>query len=109
MNTVHRSKNAAVLSLACMSLFLATAATADSDRDAKQAKLDAACERARQAKLAPIRAQLIEDCVKNEEQPDRKSCEVFYADYGAQSGHRAPLFYDLPECVKAFDYQNSED
>ncbi len=107
MNTVSRSKKTAVLSLACMSLFLGTAAAGN--REAKQAELDAACEQAREAKLAPLREQYIEECVKNKEQPDRKSCEVFYADYGAQSGHRAPLFYDLPECVKAFDYQNSED
>lgn len=107
MKTASRSNKTAVLSLACMSLALATTATAD--RDAKQAKLDAACEQAREAKLAPLREQYIEECVKNKEQPDRKSCEVFYADYGAQSGHRAPLFYDLPECVEAFDYQNSGD
>jgi hypothetical protein len=56
-----------------------------------------------------MREQYIDECVKNEEQPDRESCEVFYSDFGAQSGHRAPLFYDLPECVKAFEYQNSQD
>jgi hypothetical protein len=38
-----------------------------------------------------------------------KILKVFYSDFGAQSGHRAPLFYDLPECVKAFEYQNSQD
>ena len=107
MNTISRFTKAAVLSLACMSLALSTSTVAD--REAKQAELDAACEQAREAKLAPLREQYIEECVKNKEQPDRKSCEVFYADYGARSGHRAPLFYDLPECVEAFDYQNSED
>ena len=35
------------------------------------------------------------------------ACEAFYSDFGAQSGNRAPLFYDLPECVEAFDFQNS--
>jgi len=107
MNAIYYSKKTAILSLACLSLFLGTATAAD--REAKQAELDAACEQAREAKLAPLREQYIEECVKNKEQPDRKSCEVFYADYGARSGHRAPLFYDLPECVEAFDYQNSED
>ncbi|NNK31789.1 MAG: hypothetical protein HKP02_09750, partial [Xanthomonadales bacterium] len=49
-----------------------------------------------------------EECAKNREQPDRRSCEVFYSDFGAQSGNRAPLFYDLPECEAAFDFQNSQ-
>ena len=81
---------------------------ADRNRDRNQAELDAACEAAREKKLAPMRAQYIEDCVKNQEQPDRRSCEVFYSDFGAQSGNRAPLFYDLPECEAAFDFQNSQ-
>lgn len=78
------------------------------DRVHQQAELDAACEAAREKKLAPMREQYIEDCVKNEEQRDRRACEVFYSDFGAQSGNRAPLFYDLPECVEAFDFQNSQ-
>ncbi|NNK37682.1 MAG: hypothetical protein HKP03_04335 [Xanthomonadales bacterium] len=81
---------------------------ADRNRDRKQAELDAACEAAREKKLAPMRAQYIEECVKNREQPDRRSCEVFYSDFGAQSGNRAPLFYDLPECEAAFDFQNRQ-
>jgi len=81
---------------------------ADRARDQKQAKLDAVCEQAREKQLAPMRAQFVEECVQNKEQPDRKACETFYADFGAQSGRRAPLFYDLPECVEAFEYQNSQ-
>jgi hypothetical protein len=81
---------------------------ADRDREQKQAELDAACEAAREKKLAPMREQYIDDCVENREQPDRQSCEAFYSDFGAQSGNRAPLFYDLPECVEAFDFQNSQ-
>lgn len=81
---------------------------ADRARDQKQAKLDAVCEQAREKQLAPMRAQFVEECVQNKEQSDRKACETFYADFGAQSGGRAPLFYDLPECVEAFEYQNSQ-
>lgn len=83
-------------------------AAADRNRDQKQAELDAVCEAAREAKLAPLREKFVEECVRNKERPDRRSCEVFYADYGAQSGNRAPLFYDLPECVEAFEFQNSQ-
>ena len=71
----------------------------------EQAKLDAACEAAREKQLAPLRAGFIDECVEKEQRPDRAACERFYADYGNQSGNRAPLFYDLPECVKAFEYR----
>ena len=83
-------------------------AVADRKRDQEQARLDAACEQVREKQLAPMRAQFVEECVQNKEQADRKACETFYADFGAQSGRRAPLFYDLPECVEAFEYQNSQ-
>ena len=67
------------------------------------AELDARCEAARQAKLAPERAQYIEECVG--EGKDRDYCTRFYADHGAQTGNRAPLYLDLPECVEAFEYR----
>ena len=77
------------------------------ERQAKQAELDGACEVARQKKLIPLRAGFVDECVEKKQRPDRQSCERFYADYGNQSGNRAPLFYDLPECVKAFEYSRS--
>ena len=81
---------------------------ANRDREQKQAELDAICEEARQEKLAPMRDQLVDECVENGDRRDRASCERFYADYGAQAGQRAPLFFDLPECVEAFEFQNSQ-
>jgi len=89
-------------------IFTSVDAVADRNRDQEQARLDAVCEQAREKKLAPMRAQFVEECVQNKEQADRKACETFYADFGAQSGRRAPLFYDLPECVEAFEFQNSQ-
>lgn len=83
-------------------------AARESDREAKQAQLDAACEQAREQHLAPLREEFIEECVREEQFSTREECETFYADYGAQSGKRAPLFYDLPECVEAFEHQNSQ-
>ena len=77
----------------------------DDDRAARQAELDAACEAAREAKLAPLRAQYIEECVAKEQRQDRAACERFYADYGSRSGDRAPLFSDLPECVAAHNHR----
>jgi hypothetical protein len=97
-----------ILMIILLLVVISSDAAADRDRDQKQVKLDAVCEQAREKQLAPMRAQFVEECVQNKEQPDRKSCEAFYADFGAQSGRRAPLFYDLPECVEAFEYQNSQ-
>jgi len=91
-------------------VLLATSpALADEARDAKQAKLDAACETARQEKLAPIRKQYTDDCVANKELPSLEECERFYADYGERTGRKAALFYDLPECVAAFNFQQGNE
>ena len=75
----------------------------------QQSQLDQACENAREQKLAPLREHYIEECVAKNQRPDRASCERFYADFGAQSGSRAPLFYDLPECVEAFEYKRNQN
>jgi len=86
-------------------LLLANTALAKESREDKQARLDAACEVVREKKLVPMRKGFVEECVANKEQPSRKDCERFYADYGGRMGGRAPLFYDLPECVTAFEFQ----
>jgi hypothetical protein len=88
-----------------LTLTLINPALAKESRQQKQDRLDGACEVARQKKLAPIRKQFVDECVANKEQANRKECERFYADYGARTGGRAPLFYDLPECVTAFEYR----
>ena len=86
-------------------MIVASPVLAKESREAKQARLDGACEVVRQEKLAPMRKQVVEDCVANKEFPDRAECERFYADYGERTGRKAPLFYDLPECVTAFEFQ----
>lgn len=95
------------LMLLVLILIVSTSVLAREPREAKQARLDGACEVARHEKLAPMRKQVIEDCVANKELPNRGECERFYADYGERMGGRAPLFYDLPECVTAFEFQQS--
>mgnify|MGYP001086065724 CR=1 FL=1 len=86
-------------------LMLASPALAKESREDKQARLDNACEVERQKKLAPMRKKFVEECVAKKELPSRKECETFYSDYGNRMGGRAPLFYDLPECVTAFEFQ----
>jgi hypothetical protein len=75
------------------------------DRAAKQRELDEVCEAARQVRLIADQARLIEECVANKEKKDRAACEHYYSDYGAR---RPARYYDLAECVEAFDYQRSQ-
>ena len=85
----------------------ASVTSAESDRQVTQEELDAECEAAREMKLAPERARFIDECVEKRQKSDRAACERFYSDYGAQSGDRRPLYYELPECVRAFEFQRS--
>ncbi len=77
------------------------------DRAATQQTLDAACEAARERKLEPERARYAQECVQLKMKDTLEECQRFYSDYGARIGDRAPLYYDLPECVAAFDYRQS--
>ena len=68
-------------------------------------QLQQRCEQAREAKIAPLRQQAIEECItNNSRRRDVEDwCERFYSDFGqggrTQSGHfRQPMFNDLPEC-----------
>jgi hypothetical protein len=86
-------------------LLLNSPVLAKENRAVKQARLDDACEIARQKKLAPLRNDLLEECVTGKERSSRRKCEQEYAGYGAHVGARQPLFYDLPECVTALEFQ----
>lgn len=80
----------------------------DEEREAKQAELDAACESARSDKLVPLRRQMADLCIQKEEFESPAECEAYYADYGERAGSRPAMFYDLPACVKAFEFAQSE-
>lgn len=101
-------KNICVLPLVMFALLAFSPAMANESREDKLARLDQACELAREQKLVPMRTQFVEECVANKEKTSREKCVTFYADYGNRMGGRAPLFYDLPECVTAFDYNRSD-
>jgi hypothetical protein len=92
---------------AALLLVSAIDAEASSSRrqaEADQARLDQACEDAREKILSVERAKYVEECVaKKFPRDDRAGCERFYADHGAAAGGRAPLYMDLPECVAAHD------
>ena len=77
------------------------------EQRATQSELDAACETARQKSIAAGRAREVERCLKENDAPDRESCEDIYRYYGEKAGKRPALFYDLPECKAAHKFRNS--
>jgi hypothetical protein len=99
---------AALIAAALAALVGVPAALAQSEAELKRLdELDRKCEAARLAKLAPIRAELIDRCVRIDKRP-REVCESEFAHYGdtkatAHGKAIAGLFYDLPECVAAFE------
>lgn len=103
-----KARNATFALTACAVLATASAAFAQSEAELRHLdELDRRCEAARAAKLAPIRAELIDKCVRIDKRP-RESCENEFAHHGdtkrtARGKAVAGLFYDLPECVAAFE------
>ena len=75
------------------------------EREAHQQQLDQRCEQARQQKLKPIREKFTRECISEGRNADY--CQKRHADYGKRTGKRPPLFYDLPECVEAFEFKKS--
>lgn len=84
------------------------AQASETEREAIQAELDAACEAARDQKLVPLREKMVDVCLEEQEFESQEECEDYYANYGERAGGRNALFYDLPACVKAFEYAQSE-
>lgn len=96
----------ASVSSCILALLIPSVVADEADRVRKQQQLDEACEVARENKLQPLRQQYVQECVEKSYR-DKAHCERFYSDYGARTGNRAPLFYDLPECMEAFRYRKS--
>ena len=74
------------------------------DSQLTQQQLDEACETARLEKLTPIREKYADQCVAEWDR-SQQYCDRFYSDYGNKGGDQPVLFYDLPECEKAWNYQ----
>ena len=80
---------------------------AASEGQGNQAELDAACEAARQAALAPQRAEIYQECIEKFKK-DAAVCEEEAAGYNGNRVGRSPLFYELPECEAAFENRKSK-
>ena len=79
-------------------------------KDVSLADLDRRCEDAREERIGPLREAEIANCIQTET-GDQAWCETFWADYGAStrtaSGQFVQgMFYDLPECVDAWEERN---
>jgi hypothetical protein len=74
------------------------------DSQLTQQQLDEACETARLEKLTPIREKYADQCVAEWDR-SQQYCDRFYSDYGNAGGEAPVLFYDLPECEKAWNYR----
>lgn len=89
----------------------ATAASFEADKQAtlqRQAELDQACEAARTAKLIPMRQTLFNECMNSKKTTDTaQDCTRKTADYNGNRYEAAPLFYDLPACVTAFEFKKA--
>jgi len=92
-------------------LWLPLGALAQSEAElGRYAELDRQCETAREKKLAPLRAEKIEACVREQKRP-RTDCETELANFGntqakAGGGAVGGMFYDLPQCLAATAARN---
>lgn len=75
----------------------------ENERIKIEAELDFACEKARAVELAPLRRNIFAECMK--ERNDKNFCFNDAASYDGVRQGSTPRFYDLPECVKAFEYK----
>lgn len=73
------------------------------EADQKQMELDSKCEEARQIALAPLKQEVFKECL--ETKTDESLCKIEADEYDGARPNRGPMFYDLPECEKAFDYK----
>lgn len=67
--------------------------------------LEATCEKAREAKIAPLREQAVKECIA-QPRSDPVYCRDYFKDFGAArrlaSGAVTPrMFHNIPECTAA--------
>jgi hypothetical protein len=86
-------------------ILLAATSAADDGVAERQAELDRLCEAARDEKLAPIRAEIYEECLEDRSDDDAY-CRRYADGYNGDRIGGSPRFYELPECEEAFRFRN---
>ncbi|MBT8120780.1 MAG: hypothetical protein KJN89_13785 [Gammaproteobacteria bacterium] len=83
--------------------------------------LERQCETARERYIAPLRQDVINQCIADRESGNRGSrssrdarqhCERFYADFGQggttqQGGFRQRMFHNIPQCQAFYDAERA--
>lgn len=93
----------AILLLGCS--LSASLLAAVEDRDAKQAKLDAACQQAQQQLVEQGKQQRIDACIKAGGKAAK--CQQEFASFGQREGNKRPDLNNLPPCQQADAYRRS--
>lgn len=75
------------------------------DRDAKQAKLDAACQQAQQQLVEQGKQQRIDACIKAGGKAAK--CQQEFASFGQREGNKRPNLNNLTPCQQADAYRKS--
>lgn len=75
------------------------------DRDAKQAKLDAACQQAQQQLVEQGKQQRIDACIKAGGKAAK--CQQEFASFGQREGNKRPDLNNLAPCQLADAYRKS--
>ncbi|CAJ1900713.1 hypothetical protein KOPIIPEJ_03579 [Aeromonas dhakensis] len=92
-----------VLLLGCALSLPLLAAVEDSD--AKQAKLDAACQQAQQQLVEQGKQQRIDACIKAGGKAAK--CQQEFASFGQREGNKRPDLNNLAPCQQADAYRKS--
>ncbi|MDM5070597.1 MULTISPECIES: hypothetical protein [Aeromonas] len=93
----------AILLLGCS--LSASLLAAVEDREAQQAKLDAACQQAQQQLVEQGKQQRIDACIKAGGKAAK--CEQEFASFGQREGNKRPDLNSLPPCQQADAYRKS--
>lgn len=72
-----------------------------------QDALDASCEDAREALLAPERTAIVQECLQSNFDRSEQQCLRFAKNHGAATAQRGPLYYELAECERAFEFDKA--
>ncbi len=95
-------KNPLILTIVLMILY-SSVSTAYSTKT-ELAKLDTACENARQKALAPRKEEIYQECLTKFKK-DKSVCQRQADAYNGNRINGAPMFYEFPACVKAFEFR----
>ncbi|HAT2491183.1 TPA: hypothetical protein I8220_002908 [Aeromonas hydrophila] len=93
----------AILLLGCS--LSASLLAAVEDREAKQAKLDAACQQAQQQLVEQGKQQRIDACIKAGGKAAK--CPQEFASFGQREGNKRPDLNNLAPCQQADTYRKS--